>query len=127
MEWWNGHRVWWDGRTPVEMERAGEPRLSVCARNWVREEQELQLQLAAIDSRRLLVLRFEELLSEPRRHLERLVQFLGVEFSPAYREAIEVLNLRPTRAKWSAEWGAGELAMVLEVLQPMLGQLGYTD
>ncbi len=127
VEWWDGHRVWWDGRTPVEMEQAGEPRLSVCARNWVREEQELQLQLAAIDSSRLLVLRFEELLSDPQLHLERLVQFLGVEFSPAYRHAIEVLNLRPARAKWPNEWDAGELAMVLEALQPMLGQLGYTD
>lgn len=127
VEWWDGHRVWWDGRTPVEMERAGEPRLSVCARNWVREEQELQLQLAAVDSSRLLVLRFEELLSNPQLHLQRLVQFLGVEFSPAYRHAIEELNLRPARAKWPNEWDAGELAMVLEALQPMLGQLGYTD
>jgi hypothetical protein len=109
------------------MERAGEPRLAVCARNWVREEQELQLQLAAIDSRRLLVLRFEELLRDPQRHLERLTQFLGVEFLPAYSHAIGLLNLQPTRAKWSAEWNANQLAIVLDVLQPMLGQLGYTD
>jgi hypothetical protein len=127
VEWWDGHRVWWDGRTPVEIERAGEPRLAVCARNWVREEQELQLQLAAIDSRQLLVLRFEELLRDPQRHLERLTQFLEVEYSPAYRNAIELLNLKPVVAKWATEWDATQLAIVLNVLQPMLGQLGYTD
>lgn len=127
VEWWDGHRVWWDGRTPVEMERAGEPRLAVCARNWVREEQELQLQLAAIDSRRVLVLRFEDLLRDPLRHLERLTQFLGVEFSSAYRRAIELLNLQPVRAKWTVEWDSRQLATVLDVLQPMLGQLGYMD
>ncbi len=127
VEWWDAHRVWWDGRTPAEMERAGEPRLAVCARNWVREEQELQLQLAAIDSHRLLVLRFEELLRDPHRHLERCTQFLGVQFSSAYSQAIELLNLQPTRAKWSAEWDPSQLAIVLDVLQPMLGQLGYTD
>ena len=126
VEWWDKHRVWWDGRTPLEMERAGEPRLAVCARNWVREEQELQLQLAAIDPRRLLVLRFEELLLEPRRHLERVVQFLGVEFSAAYSHAIELLNLQPMRSKWPAEWDASQLAVVLKEIQPMLGQLGYT-
>jgi sulfotransferase family protein len=127
VEWWDQHRVWWDGRTPIEMERAGEPRLAVCARNWVREEQELQVQLAAIDPRRLLVLRFEELLRDPPRHLERVVQFLGVEFSGAYRHAIESLNLQPTRPKWPTEWDAGQLAMVLREIQPMLGQLGYND
>jgi hypothetical protein len=127
VEWWDQHRVWWDGRTPLEMERAGEPRLAVCARNWLLEEQELQLQLAAIEPRRLFALRFEDLLREPRGHLERVIQFLGVEFSAAYSRAIELLNLQPTRSKWKTEWNASQLATVLREIQPMLGQLGYAD
>jgi len=126
VEWWDQHRVWWDGRTPVEMEQAGEPRLAVCARNWVREEQELQIQLAAINPRQLLVLRFEELLRDPPHHLRQVVQFLGVEFSAAYRHAIELLNLQPVRPKWSTEWDASQLALVLKEIQPLLGQLGYS-
>ena len=43
VEWWNEHTVWWDGRTPLEMEQAGEPRLAICARNWVRELQRAAL------------------------------------------------------------------------------------
>jgi hypothetical protein len=109
------------------MQQAGEERLAVCARNWVREEQELQLHLAAIDPSRLLVLRFEELLRDPRRHLERVMQFLGVEFSDAYSDAIALLNLQPMPSKWSRDWDAGQLAIVLKELQPMLGQLGYAD
>ena len=127
VEWWDQHRVWWDGRTPLEMERAGEPRLTVCARNWVREEQELQLQLGPIDPRRLLSLRFEDLLREPRGHLEQVVEFLGVEFTAAYSHAIELLNLQPLRTKWKTEWNPNQLATVLKEVQPLLGQLGYTD
>jgi omega-hydroxy-beta-dihydromenaquinone-9 sulfotransferase len=127
VEWWDQHRVWWDGRTPLEMERAGEPRLAVCARNWVREEQELQQQLAAIEPHRLFALRFEDLLHEPRAHLERVSKFLGVEFSVAYSHAIELLNLQPTRTKWKTEWDASQLATVLREAQPMLGKLGYVD
>jgi hypothetical protein len=55
-----------------------------------------------------------------------VVQFLGVEFSPAYRHAIELLHLQPVRPKWSTEWDASQLALVLKEIQPLLGQLGYT-
>jgi omega-hydroxy-beta-dihydromenaquinone-9 sulfotransferase len=127
VEWWDNHTVWWDGRTPVEMERSGEPRLAICARNWVREVHELQVQLAPIDPARILLLHFEDLLSDPLRHIERVVRFLGVEFSAAYRNAIDSLSLHPVRARWASDWDAAQLACVLREAQPMLRQLGYTD
>jgi hypothetical protein len=127
VEWWNHHTVWWDGRTPLEMERAGEPRLAVCARNWLREVQELQLGLSRIDAAQILVLRFEELLSDPLRHLERVLSFLGVDFPAAYRDAIMALNLRPARAHWPTDWDAQQRACVLAEIQPTLQRLGYTS
>jgi hypothetical protein len=127
VEWWDNHTVWWDGRTPVEMERAGEPRLSICARNWVREVQELRAELAGIAPAQVLELRFEELLSDPPSHLERVLRFLGLEFTAAYRDAIESLSLRPVRARWASEWDADQLACVLRLTRPMLQQLHYLD
>lgn len=127
VEWWNQHTVWWDGRTPLEMERAGEPRLAVCARNWVREVQELQAGLSRINAAQILVLRFEELLSDPLRHLERVANFLGIDFSAAYRDAIKSLNLRPARARWTSDWDAEQRACVLAEIQPMLQRLGYSN
>ena len=127
VEWWDSHTVWWDGRTPLEMERAGEPRLSICARNWVREVQELEVGLAGIDAAQILVLRFEQLLSDPLRHLERVVNFLGVSFSAAYRDAIQSLHLQPARARWASDWDANQRAGVFAEIQPMLQRLGYTN
>lgn len=127
VEWWDGHTVWWDGRTPIEMERSGESRLSICARNWVREVQELRVQLAPVDRHRLLELRFEELLRDPLPQLEAIMRFLGVDFPAVYRAAIESLNLRPVRARWGTEWDSRQLACVLRETQPMLRELGYTD
>jgi hypothetical protein len=126
VEWWDNHTVWWDGRTPLEMERAGEARLSICARNWVRELEELRVGLERIAPAQILELRFEELLSDPLRHLERVANFLGVDFSPAYRDAIESLSLQPARARWATDWDADQRAGVLAEIQPMLQQLGYT-
>jgi hypothetical protein len=125
VEWWDQHTVWWDGRTPLQMEQSGEPRLSICARNWVREVQELRSQLAAIAPAQILELRFEELLGDPLRHLERVLDFLGVEFSASYRAAIESLALRPVRAKWGKEWSGADLERVLEETRPTLRELGY--
>jgi omega-hydroxy-beta-dihydromenaquinone-9 sulfotransferase len=127
VEWWDAHPLWWDGRTPIELERSGEARLAICARNWVREVQELRAQLATIDRNRLLELRFEALLTDPLTHLEALTRFLGVDFSQAYRTAIESLNLRPVRAKWGSDWNHGQVACVLKEAQPMLHELGYSD
>ena len=126
VEWWDGHTVWWDGRTPPEIERAGEPRLAICARNWVRELEELRTQLTVVAPERLLELRFEELLRDPMVQLERVVEFLGLEFTPRYRAAIASLQLRPVRPRWGSEWNDQQLECVLRETQPLLRQLGYT-
>jgi hypothetical protein len=127
VEWWDGHRVWWDGRTPLEIERSGEPRLAVCARNWVRELEELRVQLAPIDPGRVLTLRFEDLLAEPVRQLEDVLRFLDLDTLPAYRSAIAALQLHPARAKWGGQWDPQQLDCVLREAHPMLRELGYTD
>ena len=127
VEWWDQHLVWWDGRTPLEMERTGEPRLAICARNWVRELRELQQQLAPIEAARILTLRFEALLADPLHHLEQVTRFLGVDFPAPYRDAIAALNLRPGRAAWSTAWDAAQLSCVLNETRPLLRQLGYAE
>lgn len=125
VDWWNGHKVWWDGRTPPEIERAGQPRLAVCARNWVREMEQLSAQLAAIPAQRVLELRFERLLQDPLVELSRAVSFLGLPFTDEYRQAIDALSLHPVRPRWGSEWNADELDCVLHETRPMLRQFGY--
>lgn len=127
VEWWDKHTVWWDGRTPIEMQNAGVPRLTVCARNWVRELQELHGQLATVDPSRLLLLRFEDLLSDPLQHLERILRFLGVDFPPDFSSAITSLNLHPVSPRWASQWDQQQVDCVLKEAAPMLRQLGYID
>lgn len=125
VEWWDGHTVWWDGRTAADMERSGEPRLAICAQNWVRELAEVRDQLAHVAPERVLELRFEELLADPLRHLERILRFLDVESLALFRAAVLSLNLRPVEAQWHKAWDAEQLACVLDVTRPMLRDLGY--
>jgi hypothetical protein len=124
VSWWNDHQVWWDGRTPVEMERAGEPRLAVCARNWVRELEALQAGLAGVEAGRVLTLRFEELLRDPVRQVEKLVEFLGLDCPAEFRRAVASLGLRPGASGRERLTGT-QRELVLREAQPLLQKLGY--
>lgn len=127
VDWWDRHTVWWDGRTPLEMERSGEPRLAICARNWVREVEELRRQLQRIPAHRVFELRYEDLLRDPTGQVGAVVRFLGLEPSVDFRAAIAALPLHPVRARWANEWDAHQLACVLRETQPMLRRLGYAE
>jgi hypothetical protein len=109
------------------MENAGEDRLSICARNWVREFEEVRAQLAAVDSSQILELRYEELLQDPVHHLEKVLQFLGLEPLACYRATIRSLNLRPTASSWSSALDGRQRDCVLRETQPLLRELGYAE
>jgi hypothetical protein len=127
VSWWDRHKVWWDGRTALEMENAGEDRLSICARNWVREFEEVRVQLASVDPSRVMELRFEELLQEPVRHLEKVLQFLGLERLACYRASIRSLKLRPMPPGWRSTLDGQQLDCVLRETRPLLRELGYAE
>lgn len=125
--WWDRHKVWWDGRTPLEMENSGEDRLAICARNWVREFEEVRTQLASVDRSRVMELRYEELLQEPVRHLEKVLQFLGLERLACFRATIRSLNLRPMPPSWRSTLDHEQLDCVLRETGPLLRELGYAE
>ena len=118
-----------NGRTPHELEHSEKSNswLGICARNWARELEEVRSHLAAIDPSRVYVLRFEELLADPLRTLERVLRFLDVDALACYRAAIRSLNLRPLNAQWKSDWDSRQLACVLDETQPLLRALGYTE
>lgn len=125
VEWWDQHPLWWDGRTPPELEKAGERRLSICARNWALEINQLKQGLAEVDAGRIAELRFEELLAEPVENLRRVTAFLGLSFPDSYREAIESLNMKYRPGKWQESWSSEELASVMHEAAPLLRELNY--
>lgn len=125
VEWWDGHTIWWDGRTAAEMEQAGEDRLSVCAKNWVREVNELCAALSDVNPERILEIRYERLLDEPLHQLANILRFLALPLSDRYREAIDTLQLTRRPAAWSTHWSSEQLARVMREELPLLSELGY--
>jgi hypothetical protein len=127
VSWWDRHKVWWDGRTAREMEDAGEDRLAICARNWVREFEEARAQLASVDPSRVMELRYEALLQDPVHHLEKVLQFLGLERLACFRASVRSLDLRPAAPRWKSSLDPQQLDCVLRETRPLLRQLGYAE
>lgn len=125
VEWWGGHRVWWDGRTADEMERSGEDSLTIAARNWVYEMNELRHGFASIAPERILEVRYERLLAEPERRLGEILDFIGLDADADYLGAIRSLQLRYRPGSWQRRWNDAQLAMVLQEQGSLLNGLGY--
>ncbi len=125
VEWWDDHTLWWDGRTAIQMEQEGVNRLTICAKNWVYEMQELKQGLASIPRSRVLEIRYESLLSEPLVQLAEMLKFLGLEFTDEYRDAITSLGLRYKSVNWSERWTPEQMEMVLREEQSVLREYGY--
>jgi len=125
VEWWDQHVLWWDGRTAAELEKTGEDRLAICAKNWVYEMKELYSGLSAIDPTRVFEVRYEQMLANPVKQLESILDYLGLPLTSAYQRAIESLQLAGRPGAWSSAWTPEQLESVLHVEQPLLDELGY--
>jgi Sulfotransferase family len=126
VEWWEDHVLWWgDGRTAAQMERDGEERLSICARNWVRELEIIRRGLADIAPQRILEVRYERLLADPRGELGNILSFLELAHVDEFQAAVSALRLSNRPESWATRWTADQLAHVLREEQPLLSELGY--
>lgn len=127
VEWWGSHTLWWDGRTADQAERAGAPRLTLAARNWVLELSEIRRGLAGIPSDRVLEVRYEDLLARPLDVLRGVLAFLNLEQDRAFIDAVGRLRLHHRPGSWAARWTRQELEDVLREAQTELDGLGYVQ
>ncbi len=127
VDWWNRHVVWWDGRTAGEMEKAGEPRLAVCARNWVAEVEAIQRGLAGVDENRVLEIHYEDLLERPVPVLENVLGFLGLELDHEFSGFVSSLALRQRSRGGPSGWSESERSLVHSEAAPLLARFGYLN
>ena len=127
VEWWDDHVLFWDGRTPRDLERAGDEKVIVCARNWVMEVAELENSLASIEENQIFTLHYESLLRDPISQLGAILDFLGLAMPVEYVHAIESLRLRYRQANLETLWTESQLAGVIREQRSTLQRVGYLD
>lgn len=127
VNWWDDHTLYWAGRTPRQMALDGADELQLAARNWVEEIASIESGIAELDSRQVLQMRYEDLLTDPMREVERALDFVGVamDSDPEFRALLKGLNLQPRQEPWTQRWSAPELESVLRLQAPTLARWGY--
>ena len=126
VDWWDKHTVWWSGKTPIEMERDGEHRLSICARNWIEENRVIEDDLQVVPSDQRLNLRFENLTGNPSAELDRVLSFLNLEMSTEYSRFLnEFPKTIAVEPAWSKNWTKEESKLVMSLQRPFLEKFQY--
>lgn len=125
VEWWSGHRLWWDGRTAAQLEASGIPRLAVAARNWALEMTEIQRGLERVPANRVLTVRYEDLLADPQAQFENVLNFLGLHMHAELSAVISALCFSCRSIPRSEFWSPSQAGMVMDEIGPTLGRFGY--
>jgi hypothetical protein len=125
VEWWPGHTVWWDGRTAAAMEASGIDRLSIAARNWVRDTEEVNAGLRRLAPERVMTVRYENLVADPLATMQAVCAFLDLPATEDYLGIIDSIGLAPRPAGWRTQWSDKDKALVTFEQRELLASLGY--
>jgi hypothetical protein len=127
VDWWPDLTLWWHGGTPRGWaERGGDP-WEVCARHWVQEVEVVSRSLSAVPPAAVLQVRYEDLVGDPARTLERVRAFAGLRADERWEREWRRLRFPDRNQRWRQVLDAQEQERVTAVQAPTLAALGYRD
>lgn len=123
-----GRLAFWGPRFPgMDQLARSESLLTVCAHQWRRCVDRSEEGFASLDADRVFRLRYEDFAAQPRRHLDALCDFLGVQASPEDLTAAAEFVTSGRIGAWREELDTEEVQTILPELQPALTRYGYED
>jgi hypothetical protein len=133
MGWWDGWRGpenWYLGPLPeplrAEWEFAGRSFPVLAALGWTMLMDAFARARAAHPAGQWIDIRYEDLIADPRKELTRALEFLGLDWSPAYERGFRKHELHAGRGDaFRDELTDAQLAAVDRVLGATLAEWGY--
>jgi hypothetical protein len=133
MGWWDGWRGpenWFLGPLPGELrqewEESGRSFPVLAALGWKLLMAEFTEARAAHPEHAWLDVRYEDLVADPRTEVARMLDFLGLDWTPAFERGFARYRFHAGRgAAYAEELSPAQLAAVEQVLEKPLRQWGY--
>ncbi len=133
MGWWDGWRGpdnWFLGTLPADLrqewEESGQSFPVLAALGWRMLMESFVDARAAHPEGQWLDVRYEDLVAAPRAELGRMLDFLGLDWSPAFERGFGRYRFRADRsAAYRSELTGDQLAAVERVLEKSLVEWGY--
>jgi len=129
VDWWPDEHLWWAGgidATEWERRHDGQ-RLVACARHWREEVGAIERGLELVDADRVLTVRYEDLVGDPRHHLAGIGRFAGLPASSSWSVALDALSFPDRNDGWRARLGDDGEAIAWDEAGDQLRSLGYED
>jgi hypothetical protein len=124
VNWWPDDPLWWDGRSPRELEAEGADPWELCARNWVEDMRSIEEGLTDVPADRVLRLRYEDVVAAPRDAVVGVGRFIGLDADPRWLRALDMVRTQDRPEKWRT-LPPQALATVERVQRSTLLHYGY--
>lgn len=133
MPWWDGYSgpdTWlWGPLTADERERwhrADRSFVLLSAMGWRRLIASYDTAAQGFDAQRLLTLRYEDVLAQPRDAFARMLDFLGLPMTRAFESELRQMVVRPDRARaFERDLSPAQVALIESEIGPLLTRHGY--
>jgi hypothetical protein len=131
MPWWDGYagRSRW-GDLPEQEARAWDRTdrsfVALAGLHWKQLVDACESAAAAVPDDQVITLRFEDVLEHPRQAVAGLLEFCGLEWSPAFERAFSRQDFRQGRREaYRVELADRDLATLDDLLRDRLARYGY--
>lgn len=133
MPWWRGYEgpsSWSFGPLPAdyeqEWEASGRSFVLLAGLEWKLLMDAFEQAKAKIEPDRWLELRYEDVIADPRRHFELMLEFCGLSWNPAFEEGFRRYTFRSGRADaFRRDLGPDDVALLSSSLRDHLSRYGY--
>ncbi|MQA87854.1 MAG: hypothetical protein GEV03_25325 [Streptosporangiales bacterium] len=127
VDWWPDDVVWWYGGTPRQWAAEGGDPWEICARNWVEELRAAERGLAAVPDTQRLDLRYEDLIRDPVRTLEKIAEFAGLAATGTWLEDLTRLRYPDRNERWRSALPPHTIARISGIQHAELVRHGYLE
>jgi hypothetical protein len=121
---WGGHTGWGPKFRGWDTYFRNEPLMRFNARQWHACVDRIDRAWGEIAEDRKLVIRYEDLLTDPEAAFEKLGRFIGTRHTQALSSSIQKLK-RGNFNKWKTEMSQCQAEQIHDIVSPMLMQMGY--
>lgn len=133
MPWWNGYRgpeQWHWGPLPeqyeVEWLQGEKDFVMLAGILWKMLMDRFDAAAQRLDAERLLTIRYEDFLRQPREEMERMITFIGLEWNSDFDRHFSRWKIHPEReAAWKHDMDSSQATLLNNSLADHLQRYGY--
>jgi hypothetical protein len=125
VDWWPDQLVWWYGDTPRHWEAQGGDPWELCAKDWVHELTAMEAGLADVDDDKKLLIRYEDLVTDPVASFTQLADFSGFPPSAEWNGRVAELTFPNKNTAWQDRLPESAAQTILQIQREHLERYDY--